>query len=328
MAGRHILAVGPASGRGDCVVVEVLQQGPQPLDVRLVGCEGENPYVATLRQRDVPKLKQKFRGSNEDWAAVVSHFLLQQPVAAHLSSGVHLVYTLTDDLELAFRQDVQGIRIALGEIRLPRDDDFEFNPFDWAQVSAKAHAATLQELVHLKSQASGELDTIAKLNAQLDDFLSAKDEAEAAMLGQFMDLLNEKKRKIRDQGRLLGAAHVQVQRSAATAVQSARKEPRQSKRKAAASEERVKEEEQEDVNEEATPEPSDAETDDEEAKSTAPSIRSSSASQADTEKPQSDGKPPPKRELPFGRPATRSQPPAREPSPAADEDDDTEDEEL
>lgn len=41
------------------------------------------------------------------------------------------------------------------------------------------------------------------------------------------------------------------------------------------------------------------------------------------------GSPPPRRELPFGRPATRSKPPAKQPAPvAADEDDETEDEEL
>jgi hypothetical protein len=154
-------------------------------------------------------LKHKFKGSEEDWATVVSHFLLQEPVSKpDLIEGVRLVYTLKDDLQLSFRQDVQGIRVTLGEIALPRDDDFEFNPFEWAQASAKAHAETLAELAKLKSTASGEVDTIAKLNAQLEDFIKAKDESEAAMLQQFMELLNEKKRKIRDQSRLLAGAKV------------------------------------------------------------------------------------------------------------------------
>jgi septal ring factor EnvC (AmiA/AmiB activator) len=91
---------------------------------------------------------------------------------------------------------------------LPRDDDFEFNPFEWAQTSAKAHAQTLQELAELKTKANTEQDTVAKLNAQLDDFIKTKDETETAMLQQFMQLLNEKKRKIRDQSRLLATAKV------------------------------------------------------------------------------------------------------------------------
>jgi hypothetical protein len=99
-------------------------------------------------------------------------------------------------------------QVTLGEIVLPRDDDFEFNPFDWAQASAKAHAKTLQELADVKLRASSEQDTIAKLNAQLDDFIKTKDETETAMLQQFMALLNDKKRKIRDQGRLLAGAKV------------------------------------------------------------------------------------------------------------------------
>ncbi len=43
---RHIVPVEPASGRGELVVIEVQQQSTHELDVRLVGCEGENPYVA------------------------------------------------------------------------------------------------------------------------------------------------------------------------------------------------------------------------------------------------------------------------------------------
>lgn len=91
---------------------------------------------------------------------------------------------------------------------LPRDDDFEFNPFDWAQASAQAHSQTLQELAELKSRASSEQGTITRLNAQLDDFIKTKNESETAMLQQFMELLNEKKRKIRDQSRLLAGAKV------------------------------------------------------------------------------------------------------------------------
>lgn len=83
-----------------------------------------------------------------------------------------------------------------------------FNPFEWAQASALAHKRTLRDLANSKTQAHGEQDTIAKLNAQLDDFIKTKNETETAMLQQFMELLNEKKRKIRDQNRLLATAKV------------------------------------------------------------------------------------------------------------------------
>ena len=99
-------------------------------------------------------------------------------------------------------------QVTLGEIVLPKDDEYEFNPFEWAQVSAKAHSQTLQELAGLRTKAQSEQDTIAKLTAQLEDFTKAKNETETAMLQQFMVLLNEKKRKIRDQSRLLATAKV------------------------------------------------------------------------------------------------------------------------
>ena len=60
----------------------------------------------------------------------------------------------------------------------------------------------------MKGRVSREQDTIVKLNAQLDDFIKTKNETETAMLQQFMELLNEKKRKIRDQSRLLVGAKV------------------------------------------------------------------------------------------------------------------------
>jgi septal ring factor EnvC (AmiA/AmiB activator) len=96
----------------------------------------------------------------------------------------------------------------LGEIVLPEDDEFEFEPFAWTQTAAIAHAQALQQLADLKARVSSEKDTIAKLNAQLDDFIKTKNETETAMLQQFMELLNEKKRKIRDQSRLLAGAKV------------------------------------------------------------------------------------------------------------------------
>lgn len=49
MRGRYIIPVEPAAGDGEVVVVEVQQQGQHPLDVRLVGCEGESPYVTSSK---------------------------------------------------------------------------------------------------------------------------------------------------------------------------------------------------------------------------------------------------------------------------------------
>jgi hypothetical protein len=59
-------------------------------------------------------LKLKFKGSDDEWAAVLSHFLLQQPAQDNSNTlhGIRLVYALKDSLELSFRQDVQGIKVS------------------------------------------------------------------------------------------------------------------------------------------------------------------------------------------------------------------------
>ncbi|KAJ8105309.1 hypothetical protein OPT61_g10256 [Boeremia exigua] len=356
MMDRRIVPVEPASGRGELVVIEVQQDGAHELDVRLVGCEGENPYVANIKQSQLPQLKRKFKGSDADWEAVLAHFLLQKqpdPDQAKLLEGVRIVYALKK----------HHLEVTWGEIVLPRDDEFEFNPFEWAQTSAQAHSRTLQELVEVKAHISSEKDTITKLNAQLDDFIKTKNEAETAMLQQFMELLNEKKRKIRDQSRLLAGA--KVDKSTAIAIQSARTETprkagpsRPSKRKAptrsakAALEqdsdsdqmeiEETKIEEQndgEDAPSPATPDRvSEAETEsDEEASDSglrggsSQTLKSTSTIEQPAKKAASSEGPPPPRSLPFGRAGTRSKGPAKTspaPPPAEDDDDETDDEEL
>jgi hypothetical protein len=49
MNARHIIPVPAAIHGEELVVVEVQQEGSLPLDVRLVGCEGENPYVTSSK---------------------------------------------------------------------------------------------------------------------------------------------------------------------------------------------------------------------------------------------------------------------------------------
>lgn len=46
---RHIIPVAAANDSDPVVVVDVRQNGSHPLDVRLVGCEGENPYVTSSK---------------------------------------------------------------------------------------------------------------------------------------------------------------------------------------------------------------------------------------------------------------------------------------
>ncbi|KAG9201855.1 hypothetical protein G6514_005272 [Epicoccum nigrum] len=359
---RRIVPVEPASGRGELVVMEVQQEGPHELDVRLVGCEGENPYVANLKHSQLQELKHKFKGTNAEWDAVLAYFLLQRqlgPDQANLLEGVRMVYVLKKDhLEVAIRQDVQGIKVTWGEVILPKDEEFEFNPFEWAQTLAQAHLQTSQELGEVKARVDDEKDTIARLQAQLDDFIKTKNEAETAMLQQFMELLNEKKRKIRDQSRLLAGAQVdkstartETPHKAGLSRSSKRKAPTRAAKVAQKEEsdsdqmeiEEAMHEEQtgnEDVPGPATPDRgSDDETASEgEASDSGPgdgsseTLKSTSTVAQPTSGPAaSSGGLPPPRALPFGRASTRNKGPAGKPSPPPpidDDDDETDDEEL
>lgn len=137
---RRIVPVEPASGRGELVVLEVQQEGPHELDVRLVGCEGENPYVVNrkgnpnhhggcyadedeVKHSQLPQLKHKFKGTNAEWDAVLAYFLLQKqlgPDQASLLEGVRMVYVLKKDyLEVTIRQDVQGIKVRQRKLGRP-----------------------------------------------------------------------------------------------------------------------------------------------------------------------------------------------------------------
>lgn len=68
-------------------------------------------------------MKQKFKGTNAEWEAVLAHFLLQKqlgPDQANLLEGVRMVYSFKKSaLEVSIRQDVQGIKVrqhSIGEI--------------------------------------------------------------------------------------------------------------------------------------------------------------------------------------------------------------------
>ncbi|KAF2003099.1 hypothetical protein P154DRAFT_110605 [Amniculicola lignicola CBS 123094] len=369
MVDSHIIPVPAASGGGPEVLIEVKQDGAQPLDVRLVACDGEKVYVGKIKQRQIAKIKGKsYKGSDGEWHAILSHFLLRkQPEGdeARILDNLRMVYSLKDnDLELTIRRDVQGIKVTLGETALSEDDSDEaaINPFEWAQSAAEGHTFALKEVEGLKARLAGEKSIIAKLNAQLEDFIKTKNEAETAMLQQFMALLNEKKRKIRDQQRLLAGA--KVDKSTASAVKATREatRPRKagpsraSKRKATAKakdvqpeseseemeldqpkeEEAEEEAEEDEIPEAVTPDRStDDETEDEApSMSSAPQPRAKSAEigTAKTAVAQSNEgiELPPRRELPFGRGKTRTVPPRKPapPPPADDDDDETEDEEL
>jgi hypothetical protein len=69
--------------------------------------------TSLVKHRDLARLQTKFKGSDAEWEAILSHFLLQrQPDHDALLQGVRMVYVLNNaTLKLSIRQDVQGIKV-------------------------------------------------------------------------------------------------------------------------------------------------------------------------------------------------------------------------
>lgn len=64
------------------------------------------------------------------------------------------------------------------------------------------------EISSLRSRFTEQQRTINELQVQLDDLVKAKEEHEEMLLIKFVQILNSKKAKIRDQQRLLARANV------------------------------------------------------------------------------------------------------------------------
>lgn len=67
-----------------------------------------------VKYHNISNLKRKFKGSSDDWEAVLSHFLLQkQPEGdtAKWLDNVRIVYALKhDNIDITIQQDIEGIK--------------------------------------------------------------------------------------------------------------------------------------------------------------------------------------------------------------------------
>ncbi|OCL02153.1 hypothetical protein AOQ84DRAFT_357522 [Glonium stellatum] len=232
MAEQRIIRL-PLTGADDesFVIVNVISNGPLPLDIKLLASEGNYPFVGQIEQRRTSKLRvdKRYNGSAEEWEAVLSYVLLQKDLGgehAEAADGVEIVSSLAneDELKVVVQKRVGdgGILVTLGVISLTKDEEEEIDPLAWAGIAAQAAAVARDEVAELKSKLDVQQETVRKLNEQLEDLIKTKEENEIAMLEKFKELLNEKKLKIRDQQRLL--AEAKVNPATAVKVQGVRDE--------------------------------------------------------------------------------------------------------
>ncbi|KAJ9666095.1 hypothetical protein H2201_003773 [Coniosporium apollinis] len=182
--------------------------------MRLVGTEGENPYVGAVRQSQIKQLRaHNYQGSEDEWKTILEKCLLHKPSTgddANALEGLEMVASVGEDnqVHLTLRKNISGITQRLGAISLRLEEEEAIELFNWTVAAAQSASRAQDEVADLKVQLNAQQDIVNKLNAQLQDLIQAKQDHENALLEKFKDLLNAKKLKIRDQQRLLARAKV------------------------------------------------------------------------------------------------------------------------
>ncbi|KAJ5619560.1 hypothetical protein N7510_003544 [Penicillium lagena] len=198
------------------VLVHVASSGSLPLDLTVIATEGESPYINTVKQAHLKNLRAKnYQGTDDEWFQIVSLALGQRPLPVDdsgWSSGVETTASISGsedegkELVITIRKRVQTITQRLGALTLTQDDEQAVELFDWSGIAAARAEGLEQQVADLTDRYRLAEDTIRKLNQQLEDLMHAKSQHENQMVGNFVQLLNEKKLKIRNQQRLLASA--------------------------------------------------------------------------------------------------------------------------
>ncbi|KAI4127321.1 MAG: hypothetical protein LQ347_004652 [Umbilicaria vellea] len=210
---EHILRIPRSDNTGDYIILNVTSNGPSPLDLRLVATEGDAPYITTIKQSRISKLRaQKTELDDSSWAVILSSTLLQQRVTGKDLEAIKDLETVSSianqQMIVTFRKNISGIKHRLGTLTLAQDEEQELSLYVWAGTVLERSASLENEVQDLTHRYDEQGDMIKKLNAQLEDLIKAKEDHENALLEKFRDLLNAKKLKIRDQQRLLAGAKI------------------------------------------------------------------------------------------------------------------------
>lgn len=117
MSDQHVVHVRRTDAERSSVLVNVVRNGPLPLDVRLVGTEGENPYVGLVRQSQINQLRaHNYQGSEDEWKTVLERCLLHKPAIgdyAAVLEGLEMVASVGEDnqITLTLRKNISGITV-------------------------------------------------------------------------------------------------------------------------------------------------------------------------------------------------------------------------
>jgi hypothetical protein len=221
------------------VLVQVTQKGSKPLDLKLVGTEGEEPYVTSLKHDKVVSLRvNNCPASESEWQEILESLFQQEPLP-----DIQATATVQSEksISITLRKEVQGITQRLGAITLSHDPDEAIELFEWCGAAVESSTGSKQAAADLAVRSSEAEVAVTQLQSQLEDLIKAKCDDETMLLRKFRDLLNEKKIKIREQQQALAALAAnpsmagQSQPSQAVEVEVDQLKPKKPSRQAAKS---------------------------------------------------------------------------------------------
>ncbi|KAE8147951.1 hypothetical protein BDV25DRAFT_159282 [Aspergillus avenaceus] len=208
---------------GSYVLLQVTPVGPGALDLDIAATEGENPYSGSVRHSRLRELcNMNYQGEDREWAQIVSYVFdcpEESAAKSDLLPGIESSASVVEsadgesmELIITIRKRIQSITQRLGSLILKQDDEQAIHLFEWSGVAVARMNAVEQRFYSLLARYRSAEDTIKQLNKQLEDFIYAKDRHEDQILVNLVQLLNEKKLKIRNQQRILASANVDVER--------------------------------------------------------------------------------------------------------------------
>ncbi|PYI30870.1 hypothetical protein BP00DRAFT_426108 [Aspergillus indologenus CBS 114.80] len=204
-----------------CVLLHVTRRGPSALDLDLVGTEGECPFTGAVRQSHLNSYRSKnYQGTEDDWTQIILHVLGQaeqcekdQDLFAGLEALAIISGLETQDKEikLVIRKKVQTITQKLGTLVLKQNDEQAIHLYDWTSTSVERADSFERRCSILLGRYRAAEQRIKDLDAQLDELLSAKTRHDEQLMKNLMQLLNEKKLKIRNQQRVIAPTEAAVE---------------------------------------------------------------------------------------------------------------------
>ncbi|KAH7154998.1 hypothetical protein B0J13DRAFT_654517 [Dactylonectria estremocensis] len=213
MAPTRILRFPRSDDESAFVLVQVTSKGSRALDLKMVGTEGEAPYIASCKSSShCPPLKpdraaslrvKNCPASEPEWQAILESLFTQEPLP-----GIQATATVQSEasISITIRKETQGITQRLGAITLNHDPDEAIELFEWCGAAVEASAVGKQSVADLRVKSHDSEAAVTQLQSQLEELIQAKDKDETVLLQKFRDLLNEKKIKIREQQLALAAS--------------------------------------------------------------------------------------------------------------------------